>query len=296
MNKQAKSLCIILFIFQIVFSRANFSQIDSIQNKNLFSHQNILSFADFLFCQKDYLRAIAEYKRYLQFKNNDSLKFKIGISFLNIGMHTEAEEMFYELGKTKDFAVVSNIETAKSIFLSKDFPRLEDFYQTSNRNLLKSVGAIESIYNYSLLYKESNLPEVNIFTKAFPLYVRSSILDLYYRKLNLSNRSPVLASILSAIIPGVGKIYTGDISDGLTATILTGLLAFLSYDNFISNHNFRGWLWGGLAAFFYAGNIYGSAASAQIYNARINFEFTSDLDLFINKINFFTPTYDFKCK
>jgi TM2 domain-containing membrane protein YozV len=296
MNKRFQSSCIIILIFQFIFSRVNISQTDSTKDKNLFSPQNVLSFADFLFCQKDYLRAITEYKQYLQFKNDDSLKFKIGISFLNMRMHKEAEEVFYELGKTEDFAVVSNIEIAKSIFLSRDFLRLEDFYQITDSNMSKPEGAVESIYYYSMLYKDSNLPDENIFAKAFPSYIRSSILDLYYRKLNLSNKSPVLASILSAIIPGAGKIYTEEYSDGITATILTGLLAFLSYDNFISNHKFRGWLWGGLAAFFYAGNIYGSAASAQIYNARINFEFTSDLDLFITKINFFTPAYDFKCK
>ena len=100
---------------------------------------------------------------------------------------------------------------------------------------------------------------------------------------------------MSALIPGSGKIYAGEIGDGIIAAIATGLCGYLAYDNFKAKHNFRGWLFGGLSAFFYAGNIYGSAASAQIYNAGIQFDFVNDVKIYLNKKNYFTPEYEF-CK
>ena len=101
------------------------------------------------------------------------------------------------------------------------------------------------------------------------------------------------AAILSALIPGAGKIYTGEIGDGITSLIVTALTTCLAITNFKADHKFRGWLFSGLAAFFYAGNIYGSAASAQIYKARIQFNFDKDVKLFFEQRNYFLPKIDY---
>ncbi len=42
------------------------------QQIDIHSPKNIKKFADFLFCDKDYLRAIDEYKKYLEVVNNDT--------------------------------------------------------------------------------------------------------------------------------------------------------------------------------------------------------------------------------
>ncbi|MCW8960516.1 MAG: hypothetical protein OQK29_03065, partial [Ignavibacteriaceae bacterium] len=78
-----------------------------------------------------------------------------------------------------------------------------------------------------------------------------------------------------------------------TALLATGLLAFLAYDNFRANHKTRAWIFTGLGAFFYSGNIYGSIAAAQIFNARVNFEFKEGIKLFLEQENYFLPQYDF---
>jgi len=44
---------------------------------------------------------------------------------------------------------------------------------------------------------------------------------------------------------------------------------------------------------FYGGNIYGSVAAAQVHNAKITFEFNDGLNVFLQKNNYYTPTYDF---
>jgi hypothetical protein len=81
----------------------------------------------------------------------------------------------------------------------------------------------------------------------------------------------------------------GNITDGLTSFLVTGALTFLAVDNFKHKHNFRGWLFTGLGAFFYAGNIYGSAAAAQIFNAGIQLNFDRDVKLYFEKRNYFLP-------
>ena len=65
--------------------------------------------------------------------------------------------------------------------------------------------------------------------------------------------------------------------------------------DFKADHKFRDWLFAGLTAFFYGGNIYGSATSAQIYNAHVNFQLNSDMKLFLEDKDYFVPDYEF-CK
>jgi TM2 domain-containing membrane protein YozV len=297
MNNRLKAYYLISFlIIQTALVQKSFCQTDSTQKINLFLPQNILLFADYLFCQKDYLRAITEYEHYLSFKNNDTVKFKIAISFLNMNNYSEAKSRFAELKQSPVFSNAVQLKTAQTIFQSKDFTGLEKFYNQAETNHYSNNEIIKSLYYYTLLYKDSHLPNETDFINVFPPSIRLNIKKYYSDKENLPYRSPVLAAILSSIIPGAGKIYTGNYSDGVTSTILTGLLAFISYDNFKAKHNFRGWLWGGLSAFFYAGNIYGSAASAQIFNAKVSFDLTTELDLFIKNNNYFLPEDDFNCK
>ena len=147
----------------------------------------------------------------------------------------------------------------------------------------------------SYLKNNETIPSFGDFVKPFEFSEQEEIRTLYQMKLNPPSKNPIIASILSAIIPGAGKFYTGEISDGILAFVTTGLFSFLAYDNFKADHNFRGGLFSGLAVMFYAGNIYGSFASAQIFNAQVKYEFNLRIDSFLSSKNYFIPPYDF-CK
>jgi TM2 domain-containing membrane protein YozV len=133
------------------------------------------------------------------------------------------------------------------------------------------------------------------FLQPFEADERHIVSDFYDLKLNPPYKSELTAAILSTLIPGAGKIYTKDYSDGIIAFLVTGLMSYISYRDFKADHKFRGWLFAGLTAFFYGGNIYGSIASAQIYNAGINFKLNSDMKFFLEEKNYFVPDYEF-CK
>ena len=78
--------------------------------------------------------------------------------------------------------------------------------------------------------------------------------------------------------------------------LVTGLFAFLAYDNFKANHDTRAWIFTGLAAAFYAGNIYGSITSANVFNTGIQLSFENDIKIFLNKNDYFVPKPEFLCK
>jgi hypothetical protein len=284
-------------LFLLVFF-IPFLQIYSQPNSSdLNSPENVLLFADFLFCEKDYLRAVEEYEKYLSVINNDTAAFQIGLAYLNMTNYKKAKDKFSLLFKSNSFSNESRIFYFKSIFLDKDFDELHSHY--SNKNIIQPEEKIYEIflkqYYFSNLFKENELPEKNNFITAFGENEKSEIISFYERKKNPPHKNPLTASLLSAIIPGAGKIYAGKTGDGITAFLATSLLAFLSYNNFENHHNTRGWVFAGLASFFYAGNIYGSAAAAQLYNAEIRYKFENDLIRYLEKQNYFVPEYDY-CK
>jgi hypothetical protein len=92
-------------------------------------------------------------------------------------------------------------------------------------------------------------------------------------------KSPWVAGTLSTIIPGAGKVYAGKWKDGLVSLLFVGANAYTSYRGFSSGgiRSPYGWLFGGLSAGFYIGNIYGSQKAARIYNHEMESKIKTDV-------------------
>lgn len=259
------------------------------QSTNLFSPNNRFKFGNYLFQERDYLRAIDEYKSYLSTNKNDTLNFKIGFAYSRMGNYSESERYFKKLIGKSIFIDESKFELLKINYLRENFSDLRSKSFPSNKFRTETL----KLQHYSYLSDEIELPDSNLL---FSIYNDDELIfvrDFYNRKLNPEYKSKTFAAILSAFIPGAGKIYAGETGDGITALILTGLFSFLAYDNFQADHKIRAWIFTGLSAFFYAGNIYGSAAAAQIYNAGIKLNLENEIQVFINQKKYFTPRYDF---
>ena len=147
--------------------------------------------------------------------------------------------------------------------------------------------------NAALLLAIKELPQKEVFLIPFEADDKNTLSNFYDAKKNPTYKNEFLAGILSGIIPGAGKIYTQNYGDGITAFLFTGLLSYLAYTNFENDHSTRAWIFTALGGGFYLGNIYGSIASVQIFNAKLNFEFNEGVKFFIEQNNYFTPDYDF---
>ena len=94
---------------------------------------------------------------------------------------------------------------------------------------------------------------------------------------DLPEKSPVLAGILSAVLPGSGYIYAEHYGDGITAFLVNGLfIAGTAAAIHQENYAVAG-IVGGVGAPFYLGNIYGSANAARKWNRRIRNEITREI-------------------
>jgi len=279
-----------ILICAFTFTSILFAQENSKSLLNdLHSVKNIKAFADYLFCSNDYLRAAEEYERYISFEKNDTAEFKVGLSYSRIGNYKLAEEKFNSISDNSIFNSSAELEYYKSIFQQEDYRSFRIIYSDEK----PKANDLRKLYNLSFLFTEDKFPPKEEFISPFDSLERPDVNDFYDFRIEPPYKNPLAAALISTLLPGGGKIYTGEYGDGIVAFIATGLFAFLSYDNFKANHDFRGWLFAGLGTFFYAGNIYGSYASAQIYNARINFEFNARLNLYLSEKNYFISEIKF---
>lgn len=84
--------------------------------------------------------------------------------------------------------------------------------------------------------------------------------------LPLKNKSPWVAAGLSAVVPGLGKVYAGRPGEGVSAFLIVGSLMAATAENAYKEGwtNWKTLLFGSLSTVFYLGNIYGSAVSVRV--------------------------------
>jgi len=83
---------------------------------------------------------------------------------------------------------------------------------------------------------------------------------------NMKPKSAFVAGALSAIIPGLGKLYTGLPGQALTSFLKVVPLGIIAAENYRNGgfKNAQFFIFGSLFSLFYIGGIWGSSISAKI--------------------------------
>ena len=261
---------------------------------NYYSPENVLKFADFLYEQEDYLRAIGEYQRYLFYKPVDSEKihYKIALCYRLGGKAKQAIQQFERLlNDSQDNTLRSNAyyQIGVSYFLMDQFEGSAKYLQTYLPHITEARLRAESqqLIGFSFLMQKQWFEAEKVFNtlqKSDMLEVRKKALSysMYAEQgTKLPTRSPFLAGLFSAIVPGTGRLYTGRIVDAINSAFIVGLTGWQAYDGFRRDgiSSAKGWTLGTLSGIFYVGNIYGSVISARVYNNHIAEEYLATLSI-----------------
>ncbi|MDP2303331.1 MAG: hypothetical protein Q8N03_13010 [Ignavibacteria bacterium] len=250
-----------------------FVSIKLLSQEGYYSVSSRISFADYLLCNRDYEFAINEYNQIDKLESNDTIKFKLAFSYFKNG---EFESAKIHFDKINNILSVQSKEYSEAIKFLINEP---ENYLTPQTIVGKKLVALNSLYQTNK--SEDDLS--TIFTKDDFIEI-DGWLNSHNR---INEKSILLAGIYSSLLPGLGKIYSGQTGDGITAFVVTSLLSYLSYDNFKNNHDFRGYLFGSLAGLFYAGNIYGSVVSAHQFNLKVKLDREDGFFSFLKLKNYF---------
>lgn len=247
------------------------------------------AFAERLFDEGDYYRAIGEYKRYIflypQEKTVEKAFFRIAESYSRAEKWKEAADAFKKfISDYPDSSLISEGLYLQGL-AEKQLQRYDDAYLTFDRLSKKPSGLDydRAIYQMALIMAEkedwegarklfSQVPgQSYLYNSANRFYTGLGEID------NLPQKSPAVAGTLAAIIPGAGHLYTERPRDAFVAFLLNASFLWATVELF--NHDDT--VAGCIVAFFelgwYSGNIYSAVGSAHKYNRQVKDNFLQHL-------------------
>lgn len=270
-----RSLIPLLFVLLMPFSALG-------HLNDTLSRQHIVGFADYLESIGEYRRAGNELERLLIVPGSplDQLALRIGALYLRADSFVQAERTFRD-------ALFVAPPTTKSLLR---YHLAEALYR--QQKLMPAISELETVVSLPSQNDTSSVPySAALFralcfaelrewdsarvqlagaatSKSTPeqqhsVSILTTVLD---ESSQLPQKSPLLAGVLSTLIPGLGKVYTGHTTDGILSFVSIATLTYAAYDGFVSegSGSVRGYIYGFLAGGLYLGNIYGSALSASI--------------------------------
>ena len=221
-------------------------------------------FAEFLYNSELYELAAEEYERLLYYDAENIAYLSKLLKCYSFTGKEQLMEQRFDLSKT------TNKELTLSYFdLLLSLRKPEKFESLYHQQ--KALFTEEESQNIQL-----KLATLQYDWTEVQSHIQTRNLDQYssiYNKIEQSHFvKPGLAVGLSAVIPGLGRIYAKDTKDGLVSALFVGSFGYQTYRRF-SNRGFSdvgGWIYGGLALGFYLSNLYGTYQSAKYYNNKQN--------------------------
>ena len=239
-------------------------------------------FADSLFQEGDYLNAAHEYKRILilhpDLRRIDFIAFRVAASYQNAGQLKKAIPAYQFLIHTYPNSLLVERSTnniAQCHILSGDRERgvtaLENFLSKYKRSDLAPLAH----FTLGMLHIDKNewteasrvWREVSSTYPDTPFAKASTRLGRIVKSADtLPRRSPRVAGVLSAFVPGSGQIYSGKTIDGLYAFMSVAVLGSASFYYTNKERYEVAVPVGVLGMFFYGNSIYRSIQAAQAFN------------------------------
>jgi len=190
--------------------------------------------------------------------------------FENVSSTSELYEAasFY---RALDYTYLNQYDTAKTIF--NEFIKSEQHTDLAKYELCVLALLSRDLSNYDSLYKDLN-------KAVFTYKKQAEKLPSYREKaMKIKPKSAFLAGLLSALVPGLGKVYAGQPGQGMAAFFMNMSMAAVTGENLYRGGYDSPTFIASAAVFtiFYTGNILGSAFSAHNREKEANEVLDSDI-------------------
>ena len=256
-----------------------------------FSANRILAFAAALMLQKEYHRAITEYRRFLfnfpHDKRRSTAHFRIGLALYggrDYGGALKAFGEVAELYSESPYGKLALLWQGECQIRQGKFEAAQNLYDAVSSSLAGEMPGDHADYRHAwaLLYQRQweqarkrfqSLSSRHSFHAAAH-QIADAIADIQ----RSPRKSPLLAGVLSAALPGSGQFYLGRRGDAWLALMLNSLFVAGIVEALNQNRPAVAGLLGFIEAGWYAGNIYGAVNGAHKYNAQQEQRFIQDME------------------
>ena len=252
----------------------------------------LFDFANHLYSEKDYYRAITEYKRFIFLFPGHNLvsnaEFQIAMSYFHGEKLDLATKLFRDLsdrypsdrvGKDALFKLAEiNYRIGKYNLAAKEY--IDFLSLHPDDDLAEKVTIMLSLcYMHIGKYGDMKSALETSESLATNLNFLKSMTREYEKFGGLPQKSPGLAAGLSAVFPGAGQLYVKRPRDAAISFLLNGLFIWATYETFDDGNQGVGTMLLLVESGWYIGNIYNASNSAHKYNRHVRGEFLKNLEL-----------------
>jgi hypothetical protein len=247
-------------------------------------------FAESLFEQADFYRAIGEYKR-LIFLCPDAVAlcekayYKTGLSYFRAKKWQSAIEAFDPFLVNFPDSRMAGEATYLKGMSEKNLSLYDEALVTFGDIIKIEAGEYRAraIYQSALVLVDMEKWERagEMFSRVpgeSVLYDSAGVFSTGLENIgNIPHKSPAVAGTLAAIVPGAGHLYTERRRDAIVAFLLNAAFIWSAVELFDDEK----YVTGGIVTFFelgwYTGNIYSAVSSAHKFNRRTKTDFLQGL-------------------
>jgi len=251
---------------------------------NYFAPGAIMAFADYLVGERDYARAASEYERYLLLSNlgdaaADSLTLRIGLLLRMAGEPLAAAGRFERVARRGAGTDLGCAAVRQLAFTRWDQGQYREAVELLDARSTAddphaapcSTDVIAGASYLMLGEWESSLTRLSAAERGADGRrgrIAGDLARLAREVQGVPRKSPVTAVVMSSLLPGTGKMYAGRLWDGFFTLSTVSLTSWLAIDSFSKDgsSSTKGWIYGGLSAWLYAGNIYGTIVAVEQHN------------------------------
>ncbi len=202
----------------------------------------------------------------------DSVNYFLGIEYYNEKKYTEARKHLLAVSDNvffyyKAHYLAGNIDAENNMIDSAivNYNAIEESTNATLNELkqFELAGLYLINRNYTMFDSLSNYPN---FLNPIIKEELENLKKYSGIEKKIKRKSPFIAGTLSAIVPGLGKVYTGNNGQALASFLTCGLIGAVAAENYVKmgiKHP-QTIFFTGLFGLFYVGNIWGSAVSVQL--------------------------------
>ena len=237
------------------------------------------------------LKNLEKQKANFTFQQQDSIYYFLGFNHYNLKQLQTSANYFTKVSEQATMYEAAFFFAAYNHTYLEKYDSSKYFLQQfhfADSTLYQELKAFE-LSGIALLERDFEAFEQLQNTYSFQYYQlkkQKESLQKAYRSLQAQKqKSPAVAAVLSAVVPGLGRVYAGKAKQGIASFLPIALLALQTQENVRK----RGWknpftiFYSGLFTVFYVGNIWGSAFSVKIkkdeFNQAVNRQILLDLQV-----------------
>lgn len=264
----------------LVFAAALPVAADDACNQAPFTAKKQLEFTRGLLDDAEYFRAVGEGRRYLSFYEScgriDEARLYIGLAYQRAEQWDRAAEVFRSMaeGASGPTAAMAHLALADTLFRQGRYELAAAEYSAFAAKVTDPAYSGYARYREGFAYFIGRAPDkaATAFRLVSDDAPEKGRAERMQKSLALADdlpyRSPTLAGVMSAVLPGAGQVYTGRWVDGVISLIVNAGFGFGAYEAYRRDLPVVATMVALFEVGWYTGNIFSAVNYAHRYNER----------------------------